>query len=1399
MMMLHIGAQDIGGNLKVIPLAGSGNRYIGVDNNGQVQAMTTPSLTDTYLSSASFATGTGVLSLTLNNATIVTVNLDGRYSLTNHSHTLDDLSDVNTTGISTGQGLYFNGTSWVAHTFASGTTGKIGKFTGQYTLGDSVMTESSGTIQFLSGLYSSTGNPALDINGSYIRIGDGLGAQSISGMGIKFHDAGAAHVSLLVSGSNFSIGKSSSVSTLTPFDSSFTAFSVETSNGNTIVGGTTTTTSHLLFATDNSADIGATAANRPRYIYLGSHMYMQAGGGYIFSGTEIIAGGDGSGYYLANGATPVAKPVYLGSSTNTRLQIGPSLITFGGSSSTFPALKRNGAGFLVRLADDSGYTTIQGGSYWSQGHVGLTSTGQLKFSSGSDASTSADVGLIRNAAGQLKVTDSNTGWGSIYASAHVTNGGTSSHFVKGDGSLDSSAYLTSTTAGALYVPYNGHVTRSAPFGQLALTHQLVNNVLYSAASRFTVTTNLNGAGATTLTSNTLFNGFYDQQAFVIPSGQNAVFEIEFTSKGGPAYGIVYPGGYIRLHYYSNVGTPTVTGTLTYQNTTTTSLTFTNVGQGIYTVNHAAVPGTNYVTKMSITVTNPGGSSIGLAQIEYFMTREGQYETGLLNKFEDNTRWTNLTMKDSTANTTTIFKQASTGRQYMYSAPVATPALGQFMMGAGPWDGSSAGYFRGHANGTWMAINTISSTANFLDFQYNQSTGTGHRWSVGYNGAVSWTTTTNGAVSAGASISYASHLRISANNSTKIETSGLNVGATDINLSAGQAVIQSSLSVGAAASVLSGATLSLGTASSSSTASPVVLSMGGTFSSSAGANPKLRLYDDGTPSNTYGIGVSAGQLDYVVPNATHNFYANGTKTVEIKGGEEVMRWSHSNGNYAGFYVGNGSAIAAGAAGLYLNGSPYYTMSGGQNVWYVSTHRVASAANQFVITGGGNPASSLMTSILLGSNAVSGGQFTATSGTQTTVSIGSETNAIWAPTSGTATYNILHLNPRINTTGTYAGTVRGLYIETGLTAATSGTAIRAIESTLGDWVMGGAGYATTMAMNGTGLYIGHNSASRSLILQTNSTDRLTIAGTGAITASGTFTATSLIKSGGTSSQFLKADGSVDSNTYLTSASLSGYVPYTGATASLNLGSWNFSNTGSITGGTFSHSTGNNLFNSTGGQFQIGSTSTTGSFTFEPANPAFEIIRHSTLDIVTLQPTYLSFKQGANNFSVFISSQTLTTNRNIAFPNQSGTIALTSDITSSVSGYVPYTGASTNLNLGANNLSTTGTITVGGAAAVFNSGSVVLSNTTTTDVLAINKANFRALFVEYVIYFVNSQLVGSFMVSNASGTVELGGHQVTAEIGTIPTHTITVTSDATNAIVRVSQFSISGYTMKMIYRYI
>jgi hypothetical protein len=74
-------------------------------------------------------------------------------------------------------------------------------------------------------------------------------------------------------------------------------------------------------------------------------------------------------------------------------------------------------------------------------------------------------------------------------------------------------------------------------------------------------------------------------------------------------------------------------------------------------------------------------------------------------------------------------------------------------------------------------------------------------------------------------------------------------------------------------------------------------------------------------------------------------------------------------------------------------------------------------------------------------------------------------------------------------------------------------------------------------------------------------------------------SFVKAGGTSTQFLKADGSVDSNTYLTTGSAAAtYVPYTGATADVNLGTHDltaergtFENNGSSDTLTVNHTSG------------------------------------------------------------------------------------------------------------------------------------------------------------------------------------------------------------------------------------
>ena len=115
-----------------------------------------------------------------------------------------------------------------------------------------------------------------------------------------------------------------------------------------------TAQNHLLFSADNTYDIGASGATRPRSVYVGTSVF-------IGSGTSIS-----SGVMLNNNFNNQDNSVTLwafsNGSSNATFSVASAtpLMRFAGTTSSFPALKRSSAALQARLADDSAFAAIQG-------------------------------------------------------------------------------------------------------------------------------------------------------------------------------------------------------------------------------------------------------------------------------------------------------------------------------------------------------------------------------------------------------------------------------------------------------------------------------------------------------------------------------------------------------------------------------------------------------------------------------------------------------------------------------------------------------------------------------------------------------------------------------------------------------------------------------------------------------------------------------------------------------------------------------------------------------------------------------------------------------------------------------------------------------------------------------
>jgi hypothetical protein len=193
------------------------------------------------------------------------------------------------------------------------------------------------------------------------------------------------------------------------------------------------------------------------------------------------------------------------------------------------------------------------------------------------------------------VTTVNLGAQSILAGTFVKAGGTSAQFLKADGSVDSSTYLTTGSAAATYVPYTG-ATADVDLG----THDLT-------AERGTFENN--GSSDTITVNHTSGSGIGVK---VTKGGNNEALLVTKTSGSGNAMAVV--GGRtslvdLSLSSVSNAtgNFLTISGGVVHQRTAAQTLTDIG-GQAALTNPVTGTGTTNYLPKFT------GGTTIGNSQI-----------------------------------------------------------------------------------------------------------------------------------------------------------------------------------------------------------------------------------------------------------------------------------------------------------------------------------------------------------------------------------------------------------------------------------------------------------------------------------------------------------------------------------------------------------------------------------------------------------------------------------------------------------------------------------------------------------------------------------------------------------------------------------------------------------------
>lgn len=144
---------------------------------------------------------------------------------------------------------------------------------------------------------------------------------------------------------------------------------------------------NFLAVSDNTRDIGASGATRPRNVYVGTDVIA---GGKVQASGDLIAGSTGDIQFSSRGRIRASADgdftlLNAAATDFTRIRIG-------GTTSSFPAIARNGTGLSVTLADNSANSNLTAAIYYATGSVRVQSnSGLISIGSADDAAIFRDA------------------------------------------------------------------------------------------------------------------------------------------------------------------------------------------------------------------------------------------------------------------------------------------------------------------------------------------------------------------------------------------------------------------------------------------------------------------------------------------------------------------------------------------------------------------------------------------------------------------------------------------------------------------------------------------------------------------------------------------------------------------------------------------------------------------------------------------------------------------------------------------------------------------------------------------------------------------------------------------------------------------------------------------------